>query len=74
MFRKRLLDMEDDITPLPESLTFDGIEIGTLESLSNRIESKHPDLFSYFKERYSTRHTTILITKTQVILIHSEDF
>jgi hypothetical protein len=54
--------MEDDITPLPDPLTFDGMKIDTLESLSNHIETNYPDLFPCFKERYSISHTNILIT------------
>lgn len=53
--------MEDDITPLPVSMTMDGVKIDTLESLSNHIETNYPNLFPTFKKHYSKCHDNILI-------------
>ena len=56
-----MLDMEDTITPLREPLTFDGVKIDTLESLSNHIETNHLTLVPYFKKHCSMHHTHILL-------------
>ena len=53
--------MEDIVTPLPVSITMDGVKINTLESLSNHLETNYPDLFPTFKKHYSKCHDNILI-------------